>query len=158
MKKCLVHQPKLSFSKCSDLDKFLLELKKNPLIADQDQIWVAYRITYAKWASTHFPRVFMIFWHNISELENVWFLVVIQWLHHSFMQTQNLSVPSPLGFPAACSAPATSMPHQLPSKLCGSTIWDQSITCLRNGGCIAPASAMQPGDQPFAWFLTPTLN
>lgn len=44
-KKCLVHQPKLNFSKCSDLDKFLLELKKNPLIADQDQIWVAYRIT-----------------------------------------------------------------------------------------------------------------
>jgi hypothetical protein len=35
----LAHQPKLSFSKCSDLDKSsLLELKKNSLISDQDQI------------------------------------------------------------------------------------------------------------------------
>lgn len=148
-----MHQPKLSFSKCSDLDKSsLLELKKNSLISDQDQIWVAYLTAYSKWARIHFLKEFMIFWHNILELEHVWFTLDIQWLYDVaiFVHTQDLYTIATwvhsclLCFSHFCG-PST------PSGLRGSTIWDQPLSCFRNSECFPLASAMQPGDQPFAW-------
>lgn len=107
-----MHRPKLSFSKCSDLDKSsLLELKKNSFISDQDQSWVAYLIAYAKRASTHLLKEFMIFWHNLLELENMWFTVDIQWVYDfTFLHIPRISIPLPPGSTAACPASAALWP------------------------------------------------
>lgn len=150
-----MHQPKLSFSKCSDLDKSsLLELKTNSLISDQDQIWVANLTECTQWASMHFLKEFMSFWHNILE---TWKCMIhsgysmIAWHHilcaHSeslyrcHLGSQLLALPRPLLCPSS------------PVSLHGSTIWDPSLRCFRNSECFALASAMQCGDQPFAWCL-----